>query len=402
MPEEILRYTYRLRPGAQAERALLDEWHRCRFLWNEAVHQKTSGQCANQARLGRLLTEARKANAWLRSGSQNAQQNALNAYAEALGRSGAGRRGRPRAKSRRRALPSLHYTRNGFSLRAKAGEPLRLRLPKGVTIPVVWSRDLPSQPSSVSVTQDSLGHWYAHFVVRRATEALPVASDGIGIDWGVSTTATTTDASFDLSYGGYRARCAAELAKGQRRMSRRRRARGQAPSRGYRQAQRAVAKLHKKAKRQNQHAARTWAKRVVAHHGMIAVEDFRARYLTKSTMARKAADAAIGASKRELVERAQRAGRKVVLVTPAHTTMTCSNCFARAKQRLGLAVRTFRCWSCGHTEDRDRNAARVILAVAERGHTSVDAVRHPLPSSSEVGTAVQAELGISAFKAESR
>jgi putative transposase len=89
-------------------------------------------------------------------------------------------------------------------------------------------------------------------------------------------------------------------------------------------------------------------------------------------MARKAADSAIGAAKRALIERGMRAGRKVVLVPPAYTTMTCSDCLAIAKQRLGLAERIFRCEYCGHTADRDRNAARVILAVAEQGHTSVD------------------------------
>ncbi len=40
---ETVRYTYRLRPGAKAVRALLDEWHRCRWLWNEAVHQQKTG-----------------------------------------------------------------------------------------------------------------------------------------------------------------------------------------------------------------------------------------------------------------------------------------------------------------------------------------------------------------------
>jgi len=93
-------------------------------------------------------------------------------------------------------------------------------------------------------------------------------------------------------------------------------------------------------------------------------------------MARKAADAAIGAAKRELIERGVRAGRKVVLVPPAYTTMTCSACDAIAKQRLGLAERTFRCEHCGHTADRDRNAARVILAMVDPNHASAEDVRH--------------------------
>lgn len=389
-----MRYTYRLRPGATAERALLSEWHRCRFLWNEAVHQQRTGHKPTRAKLGKLLTAARAVNTWLRDGSQNAQACALNSYALALDHSFKVKgRQRPRLKRRRTTLPSLEYTRNGFSVVEG-----RLRLPKGVTIPVVWSRDLPSDPTSVRVYQDSLGHWYASFVVRRDVEPLPDADGGVGVDWGVSTTATTSSPDHDLPYGGHRRRCAAELAKHQRRMSRRRRHRGMAPSNGYRRTRRDVAKLHKKAQRQSTHAARVWAKRVVADHQLIAIEDFKPKFLAKSTMARKAADAAIGAAKQELIERAERAGRQVVIISPAHTTMTCSSCFARTKQRLGLAERTFRCWECGYTDSRDRNAARTILAVAERGHSSVDDVRHGSASSPGVAVLALSELKIPAFR----
>ena len=196
----------------------------------------------------------------------------------------------------------------------------------------------------------------------------------------MTTTATTTDSEFDLPYLGHRKRCAAELARVQRKMARRHTGRRGPQSKGYARARREAARLHKKAARQTQHDSRVWAKRVVEQHELIAVEDFTPRCLARSTMARKAADAAIGAAKRELLERGVRAGRKVVLVQPAYTTMTCSGCFARAKQQLGLDERTFRCTACGYTAGRDRNAARVILAVAERGHTRVDGIRqsdHP-------------------------
>jgi putative transposase len=273
-------------------------------------------------------------------------------------------------KARKNSLPSLEYTVRGFSLRDGC-----LQLPKGIKVPVVWSRELPSYPTSVRITQDALGHWYASFVVRRDVARGPDATGGIGIDWGVAATATTTDATFDLPHQGHRKRCAAELAKAQRKMARRQTGKRGPQSNGYLRARRAAAKLHKKAARQTGHDSRIWAKWVVDRHGLIAVEDFTPTFLAKSTMARKAADAAIGAAKRELINRGVRAGRKVVLVRPAYTTMTCSRCFARAKQPLGLAERTFRCADCGYTDGRDRNAARVILAVAERGHTSVDDVR---------------------------
>lgn len=371
-----MRYNFRLRPGAIAERALTAEWHRCRFLWNEAVHQQKTRRKPTFGKLSKLLTDARSRSLWLRDGSQVAQQQTLRTYGQALDHSFKVKgRGRPTVKTRKNSRPSLEYTVRGFAI--KDG---KLTLPKGVSIPVVWSRELPSEPTSVRVTQDSLGHWYASFVVRRAVEAAPLVEGSIGIDWGVSTTATTTDPLYDLPYLGHRQRCAAELAKAQRKMSRRRSGKRGPQSAGYGRAVRDAAKLHKKAARQNSHDARMWAKAVVENHALIAVEDFKPKFLAKSNMARKAADAAIGAAKRELIFRGERAGRTVVMVRPAYTTMTCSSCFARAKQRLELDERTFLCDDCGHTDGRDGNAASVILVVAERGHTCVDDVRRSPPS----------------------
>lgn len=386
---ETVRYTYRLRPGAQAEAALLAEWGRCRWLWNEAVHQQKSSRRPTMCKLSKMLTEARGRHAWLRAGSQVAQQQMLRTYMTALDRSFKVKGcGRPTLKKLRKTLPSLEYTTRGFSIRGD-----RLRLPGGVTIPVVWSRDLPSEPTSCRVYRDNLGHWYASFVVRREIEAAPSAEGGIGIDWGVKTTATTTDPAYDLPYGGHRKRCAAELAKAQRKMARRRRPRGHAQSKGYQRAKREAAKVAKKATRQTRHDALQWADRVVADHDLIAIEDFKAKFLARSRMARKAADAAIGGVKRTLIERGTRTGRTVVLVPPAYTTQTCSSCFVRTKQRLDLSMRTFVCWSCGCTEDRDVNAAKVILATAERGRTSVDDVRHSVPSP-RVSGSMQSELEI--------
>jgi putative transposase len=373
-----VRYTYRLRPGAAAESALVDEWHRCRWLWNEAVHQQKSRRKPTLCKLSKLLTAARAEFVWLREGSQVAQQQALRNYALALKHSFEVKgRGRPKLRRSKTALPTLEYTTRGFAIRDG-----RLMLPKGVTVPVVWSRDLPSPPLSVRVYRDNLGHWYASFVVRRETEPAPETGGAIGIDWGVRTPATTTDPAYDLPYLGHRKRCAAEVARAQRKMARRARKHGRKlhgpQSKGYRQAERQNAKAQKRAARQNRHDGRIWARRIVAGHDLIAVEDFRSKFLAKSKMARKAADSSVGTLKRTLIEYGTRAGRKVVLVRPAYTTMTCSECFEN-QERLGLAERTFLCAACGYTADRDRNAARVILAVAERGHASAEDVSHCRP-----------------------
>ena len=139
---ETVRYTYRLRPGRTAEAALLAEWSRCRWLWNEAVHQQRTGRKPTFGKLSKLLTEARAVNAWLRAGSQVAQQQTLRTYGTALDHSFKVKdRGRPKKKRKKDALPSLEYTTRGFSI--KGG---RLCLPGTVTAPLVWSRDLPVGP----------------------------------------------------------------------------------------------------------------------------------------------------------------------------------------------------------------------------------------------------------------
>ncbi len=358
----VLRYNYRLRPGAQAAGVLTAEWDRCRWLWNQMVSSRNEQRPFFK---GPDLTVARKKLGWLRDGSQNAQEQTMQTFA------GKGRR----TFKKKRDLPSLQYSRNGFGI--KNG---RLKV-KGVTLPVVWHRELPSEPSSVRVVQDSLGHWYASFVVRVDDVALPEVDAMVGIDWGVSTIATASQPEYDFVSPQCAKAAAVRLAKYQRRMARRTPKPGKTGSNGYKTAKKQTAKLHKKVARQRQRTTRQWVRKVVAAHQVIAVENFRTKFLFQSTMARKTADNAVGQAKRELITYAQRAGRTVVIVPPAYTTMTCCRCAARVKQRLERSERVFVCESCGYTDGRDRNAAKVILAQAERTLASAQTVRHAaLPS----------------------
>jgi putative transposase len=146
--------------------------------------------------------------------------------------------------------------------------------------------------------------------------------------------------------------------------ARRKPKKGHAASKGYREAKRWRAKTYQKIARQRQDTARKWAKKVVRDHDAIAVEDFRPKFLAKTSMARKAADAAIGATKRALIEMGRKHARDVRLVHPAHTTMDCGRCGARTKHALPLSERTYTCTACGAVSPRDRNSARVMLVRA--------------------------------------
>ncbi|MEW1914267.1 transposase [Kitasatospora sp. NPDC085895] len=381
VPEDAghARWTFRLRVSKSALVLLEAEWGRSRWLWNECVamsrrvhvHNRASPEnkhTCGPADLDKLLTEARGAMAWLREGASVPQQQTIRDFAKSRAKAlkdikaklpAEQRAGLPGPKRKRDARVSLNYTRRGF--RIKDG---RLHLAGGAVLTVVWSRDLPTDPSSVRVYQDSTGDWYCSFVVWVEPEPLPATGAVIGIDWGVKEIATTTSDGHDLPHPQHGRTASQKLAHYQRQMARRRQPKGKAQTKGYRKAQQQAAKLSKKIARQRTDTARKWAKQVVRDHDALALEDFRPRFLAKTTMARKAADAAIGATKTALIEMGRKHGRAVHLVHPAHTTMDCAYCGVRAKHRLPLSERIYSCTACGAVSPRDKNSARVMLVRA--------------------------------------
>jgi putative transposase len=383
------RYTYRLRVSSAARTVLAVEWDRCRWLWNECVaksravhlHNKAAGERAmcGPAQLDTMLTEARARTPWLRAGSSVPQQQIIRDFGRSRAKAHkdirerlpmARRAGMPQYRKKREALPSLNCTRRGFRLRDG-----RLCLAGGIVAMVVWSRELPAEPSSVRVYQDSLGHWYCSFVVPARAQPLPETGRVLGVDWGVKETATTTSDAHDLPHAGYGRKAQEKLTRYDRMMARRKPKKGQPGSRGYREAKKLRAKAYKKVARQRADTGRKWARKVVRDHDAIAVEDFRPKFLAKSTMARKAADGAIGATKAAVIEMGRKHGRDIRLVHPAHTTMDCAHCDARAKHALPLGERTYTCTACGAVSPRDKNSAHVMLVRAGLNPAGADGAR---------------------------
>ncbi|WP_030941448.1 RNA-guided endonuclease InsQ/TnpB family protein [Streptomyces sp. NRRL S-646] len=388
---EYARFTYRLRVSASAQAVLGAEWGRCRWIWNEcvakskALHQHNAAhpqdrQTCGPAQLDKMLTQARATEPWLREGSSVPQQQIIRDFGKSRTKALKDvmerlpvrqRAGMPGFKKRHETRPTLNYTRRGFQLKDDG----RLHLAGGLTLTVVWSRPLPAAPSSVRVYQDSLGHWYASFVVPAVAGPLPETGAVIGVDWGVKEIATTTSDAHDLPHPEHGKKARAKLSRYDRMMARRKPKKGQAASKGYQVAKHLRAKAHKKVARRRQDTGRKWAKKVVADHDALAVEDFKPQFLAKSTMAKKAADAAIGATKQALLHMARKHGRIVQLVHPAYTTMDCGQCGARTKHRLPLGERTYTCTACGLVSPRDKNSARVMLVRAGLSPAGAEGIR---------------------------
>jgi len=359
-----LRYTYRIRPGQQAVKRLIQENDNARYIYNQAVAElKTNQTWMND----KTITKLRQKHDWLKQGSVVSQQQSLRDFKQS--------KGKKKFKSRHKSLPSVNYTQRGFSLIDQVdlitGEiKTRLKIAGGHIIPVVWSRKLPSPPTSVRVYQDSIGHWYASFVVSVDKDDLPKTNKSIGIDWGVKTIATTTSSDFNLEQPKFSRRAQAQLARAQRELARRKKG-----SNHRAQSKKRVARLHKKVANQRKDLAHKWAFKIVNEFDQIAVEDFKSKFLFQSKMARSAGDNAVGLVKRVLYEKSLLVGRRVVLVPPKYTTMDCSKCGLRAKNRIELSVRVFVCESCGVCIDRDYNAACNILNRAGFNPLIVENVR---------------------------
>ena len=330
--------------------------HVCRTL-----HREDTSHTA----LMKHLTTLRHSEAWLGEQPVVPQQQTIRDFITAKKAFFNKVRKRPKFKKKRTTLPSMNYTKRGFSI-TKEG---RLHLASGISIPVVWSRELPTEPKSVRVFQDAAGWWWASFVIDIDEEARPRENnDAIGIDWGVKTPATTTDPQFNLGYTPRVKNNAKTLARYQKHMERHRKAQ---QWEAYRKARKKAAKLHRRVKNQRKEQSRKWAQGVAKNHDVIAVEDFKPKFLmANKKTAKKAAENAIGMVKRELVEAAKTYGCNLILVDPKYTTMDCSVCGARLKTRLELHVRTYHCEHCGMTLDRDVNAARNMLIRA--GFTPAD------------------------------
>jgi putative transposase len=96
------------------------------------------------------------------------------------------------------------------------------------------------------------------------------------------------------------------------------------------------------------------------------VEELNVKNMVRNhQLAKSIMDASWSAYRKMLHYKAWSAGCEVIDVAPADTTKICSKCGNR--KDMPMSERTYRCSFCGHTEDRDINAAKNILTRAMDG-----------------------------------
>ncbi len=94
------------------------------------------------------------------------------------------------------------------------------------------------------------------------------------------------------------------------------------------------------------------------------VENLQIRNMVRNKrLARSIMEQQWGTFAQQLGYKAEEAGGFARYVNPRNTSQLCSVCGFLPEIKLALSLRTYACGVCGHTEDRDVNAARNILSI---------------------------------------
>ena len=100
------------------------------------------------------------------------------------------------------------------------------------------------------------------------------------------------------------------------------------------------------------------------HGAKFYVEDLKIMNLIKNhKLARSILEQQWGTFIQILTYKAEEAGGWVKKVNPKYTSQICSECGCMPDEKLTLADRIYECQHCGHSEDRDVNAAKNILQI---------------------------------------
>ena len=131
-----------------------------------------------------------------------------------------------------------------------------------------------------------------------------------------------------------------------------------------------LARLHWRITNLRNNALHQLTHRVTRDYGWIAIEDLNVKgMMSNHRLARHLADASFGEFKRQLLYKGAQRGVQVVEVDRWYpSSKTCSAC-GHLYRELKLSERSWTCEGCGAAHDRDKNAARNILAESIRSNT---------------------------------
>jgi putative transposase len=284
---------------------------------------------------------------------------------------------------------SVAYQSEGYDVDQNMGRNgwATLTLSKIGSIPIRTHREIPNTDAikRVILKKERTGEWFVCLVIERSDKDLPDKppldeidrTDCLGIDLGILSYIHTSD---DLSVEPLDLTAEYEqYASAQRALDRK--VHG---SNNWEKQRQTVAQTKRRIKRKvldYQHKLSTW---LVKEYDAVFVEDLNVKpMLETSQSAKNKQDAAWRRFIDLLQYKGDLYGTHVALVDPRGTTKECSECGVETHKPIW--IREHSCPACGHTEDRDLNAAKNVLS---RGLNQLISVGQGLAESTPVQTAL--------------
>jgi putative transposase len=368
------RFNYRLYPHPGQAHSLARAFGCARVVWNDALAycqqtREQRGKTPSGYDLKKIVVTQGKqdpSRAWLAEVSSVVLNESVldlgvafkNFFASISGKRKGKRVSPPRFK-KRRGRQSIRLTRAGFSIRGN-----KVYIAKVGRIPVVWSRPLPSAPSSVTVIKDASGRYFASFVCEVEPEILEGGAESVGVDLGITTFATLSTGEKIVAPKPLKKRLK-RLRKLQRNLARK--VKG---SRRRERARRRVAKLHAKIRDTRTDFLHKLSTRLIRESQGVMVEDLNVSGMVKNRKLSRAISDLGWRQFRTLLEgKGIRYGRTVGVVNRWEPTSQICSCCGERGGKLDLSIREWQCLWCGATHDRDINAAKNIQVAGGQSKT---------------------------------
>ena len=346
-------YQFRFYPDQQQEKLLSRTFGCVRFVYNHILRYRTDVYHQAQIKVNYSGANAKLTEfAFLNAVSSVPLQQCLRNQQTAFKNFFEGRAKYPTFKSKKHRQ-SAEFTYSAFTF--KNGE---LKLAKcDKPLDICWSRTLPSNPTTVTVSKDHAGRYFVSCLCEFEPTLLPITDKKVGIDVGIKDLFVTSE-GFKSGNPRHTAKYAAKLAKYQRRLAKKK-----PGSKNRLKAKVKVARIHAKISDCRWDSLHKLSHRLVNENQVICAENLAVKNLIKNPkLAKPIADASWGEFTRQLEYKANWAGRTYVEIDRFFPSSKRCSCCGFVKDKLPLDVRSWECPECGTTHDRDLNAARNVLA----------------------------------------
>ena len=337
-----------------------------RVVWNNILKVRTDsfyeeGKSTSYNQASAMLTTLKKQPEfeWLNDVASVALQQALRHQQSAFKNFFEKRAAYPKFKSKKHKQSftlvgtALKYV-DGQLFVAKSREPLNIR----------WSRELPSVPSSITISRDRAGRYFVSMICKHEPKPMPVTAKTIGIDLGLNHLIITDDGT-KIDNPRHIKRYENKLAYLQRKLSRKKKG-----SRNRDKLRQKVARLHAKiadCRSDFLHKISRW---LIDENQIICLETLAVKNMIRNPkLAKHIADASWGELIRQILYKAEWAGRTVAQIVqffPSSKRCSIKGC-GFVNESMALDIRSWTCPKCGYSHDRDINSAINIKTVGMAG-----------------------------------